>query len=113
MAKGANPTVIPRRGDVYLVGLDKPRPAVILSVDQLNKHALDVCLVPITSVEHAAFSMRVPLKKGDGGLHQDCWAKCDQVTTIEKTYLQKTIGTLSPTAMQNIETQVKVALGLL
>ena len=113
MVKPANPAVSPRRGDVYLVGLDKPRPAVILSVDQLNKYALDVCVVPIASVEHATFSMRVPLKRGDGGLHQDCWAKCDQVTTIEKSFLQKSIGTLSPTAIRNIESQVKIALGLL
>jgi mRNA-degrading endonuclease toxin of MazEF toxin-antitoxin module len=109
----ANPVSYPRRGDVYLVGLDKARPAVILSVDELNKHALDVCIVPVTSVEHAAFSMRVPLRKGDGGLRQDCWAKCDQVTTIEKTFLQKPIGRLSAQALQKIELQVKVALGLL
>lgn len=106
-----NPTG-PKRGDVYLVDLDKPRPAVILSVDQLNRHALDVCIVPVTSIEHAAFSMRVLLKKGDGGLHSNCWAKCDQVTTIEKTYLQKQIGRLSTQSLQNIETQVKIALGL-
>jgi mRNA-degrading endonuclease toxin of MazEF toxin-antitoxin module len=103
----------PKRGDVYLVGLDKPRPAIILSVNELNKHALDVCIVPVTSIEHTAFSMRVPLTKEDGGLHQDCWAKCDQVTTIEKTYLQKQIGSLSTQTLQKIEQQIKVALGLL
>jgi mRNA-degrading endonuclease toxin of MazEF toxin-antitoxin module len=102
----------PRRGDVYLVALDKPRPAVVLSVDQLNSQALDVTVVPLTTVEHPAFSMRVPIQKGNGGLHQNCWAKCDQVTTIEKTYLQQHIGRLSPQAFQNIETQVRVALGL-
>ena len=111
MAPPVNPSY-PNRGDVYLVGLDKPRPAVILTVNQLNKFAFDVCLVPITTVQHAAFSMRVPLKKGDGGLHQNCWAKCDQVTTIEKQYLQKRLGTLSTQALQNIETQVRIALGL-
>lgn len=111
MAPWLNPPY-PSRGDVYLVGLDKPRPAVILTVNQLNKFALDVCLVPITTVEHTAFSMRVPLKKGDGGLQQNCWAKCDQVTTIEKQYLQKRLGSLSVQALRNIETQVTVALGL-
>ena len=105
-------TVNPKRGDVYLVGLDKPRPAVILSVDELNRHAFDVCVVPITSIQHANFSVRVPLKRGDGGLHQDYWAKCDQVTALEKGFLKKQIGRLSTNAMQKIETQVRVALGL-
>jgi mRNA-degrading endonuclease toxin of MazEF toxin-antitoxin module len=102
----------PTRGAVYLVDLDKARPAIILSVDEINKHALDVCIVPVTSVGHAAFSMRVPLAKGEGGLNQDCWAKCDQVTTIGKTFLQKKIGTLSPQTLQKIEQQVRIALGL-
>jgi mRNA interferase MazF len=108
------PTVDPRRGEVYLVNLDKPRPAIILSVDALNRHALDVCIVPVTSKAHAKFTMRVPLKRGDGGLDQDCWAKCDQVTTLEKADLQpRPLGTLSALKLKEIEEQVKIALGLL
>lgn len=103
----------PRRGQVCLVHLDKPRPAVVLSVDALNRHALDVCVVPITTKEHAQFSMRVPLKSKDGGLHFDCWAKCDQVTTVEKSLFRYApLGTLSPISLQRIETQVRIALGL-
>lgn len=106
-------TTHPRRGEVYLVDLDKARPAIILSVDELNRHALDVCVVPITTKEHAAFSMRVPIKRGDGGLDFDCWAKCDQVTTLEKSFLRKQpIGKLSQQTFQKIEEQVRVALGL-
>src|SRR4051812_34478963 len=85
-----------------------------LCVVALNRHALDVCLVPITTQQHANFSMRVPLKSGDGGLDQDCWAKCDQVITVEKTYLHpKPLGTISVRKLAEIEQQVKVALGLL
>jgi mRNA-degrading endonuclease toxin of MazEF toxin-antitoxin module len=103
----------PRRGEVYLVRLDKDRPAVILSVDALNRHALDVCLVPLTTVHHRAFSMRVPVTAGDGGLRYNCWAKCDQVTTLEKSFLRPpALGTLSPAAFQKIQEQVKIALGL-
>lgn len=104
----------PRRGQVCLVHLDKPRPAVVLSVDQLNRHALDVCVVPITTKQHAQFSVRVPLKAKEGGLNFDCWAKCDQVTTIEKSLFRySALGTLSQATLAKIETQVKVALGLL
>jgi len=102
----------PRRGEVYIVSLDKPRPAVILSVDPINKFALDVCVVGITTVEHKKFSMRVPIKKGDANLDFDCWVKCDQVTTLEKSLLRyPAIGVLSAQAFRRIEEQVKICLG--
>lgn len=103
----------PRRGDVHLVELDKPRPAVILSVDALNRHALDVCVVPITTREHTRFSMRVLIAAGDGGLDHDSWAKCDQVMTLEKRLVRyPATGTLAPATLENIEEQVKISLGL-
>ena len=103
----------PRRGEVYLVNLDKQRPALILSVNQLNDHALDVCVVPMTTVEQKKFSLRPQVKAGDGGLRYDCWAKCDQVTTLEKSLLlEYPLGTLSATKLQEIEEQVRLALGL-
>ncbi len=110
----APPGWYPKRGEVYLVQLDKPRPAVVLSVDPLNKFALDVCVVAVTSVEHGKFSMRAPLKKGDANLNFNCWAKCDQVTTLEKSLLKHPpIGVLSSSALSRIEEQVRVALGLI
>jgi mRNA-degrading endonuclease toxin of MazEF toxin-antitoxin module len=110
----APPGWYPKRGEVYLVQLDKARPAIVLSVDALNKFALDVCLVPVTSVEHKNFSMRVPIKKGDANLHFNCWAKCDQVTTLEKSLLKyPPIGAVSSSALAGIEEQVRVALGLI
>ena len=58
--------------------------------------------------------MRVPLKAKDGGLSFDCWAKCDQVTTLEKGLLSyPALGILSLQTMGKIEEQVKIALGLL
>ena len=102
----------PRRGEVYIVQLDKPRPAIILSVDPINKFALDVCVVGITTVERKKFSMRVPIKKGDANLDFDCWAKCDQTTTLEKSLLRyPAIGSLSASTFRRIEEQVKICLG--
>jgi mRNA-degrading endonuclease toxin of MazEF toxin-antitoxin module len=104
----------PRRGEVYRVSLGtKRRPAVILSIDALNRHALDVCVVGLATVEHAKFSVRVPIQAGDGGQSADCWAKCDQVTTLEKTLLQyPAIGRLSDATFKKVQEQVKIALGL-
>lgn len=108
------PPQTPRRGEVYLAQLDKLRPVIILSVDALNKFALDVCVVPITTKRQAMFSMRILLAAGDGGLKYDCWAKCDQVTTLEKSLLQHSaIGVLSQEKFNRIQEQVRTCLGLL
>ena len=86
----------------------------LLSVDQLNRHALDVCVVGITTKQYAKFSLRLPLKAKEGGLDFDCWAKCDQVTTVEKSLLRyPALGAFSATSMARIEEQVRIALGLL
>jgi mRNA-degrading endonuclease toxin of MazEF toxin-antitoxin module len=103
----------PRRGEVYLVELDKERPALILSSDSLNAHSLDVCVVPISTAEHKAFSLRPKLKVGDGGLERESWVKCDQPTTLEKQLvLYPPLGRLSPASMEKVEAAVKAALEL-
>ena len=103
----------PKRGEVYIVQMDKPRPAIVLSIDPINKFALDVCVVGITTVGRKAFSIRVPIKKGDANLDFDCWAKCDQVTTLEKKLLRyPCIGVLSVEVFARIEEQVRICLGL-
>jgi len=104
----------PRRGEVYLVRLDKHRPALVISADALNRHALDVCVVPMTSVERPKFALRVHVKSGDAGLTHDSWAKCDQVTTLEKgLFLYPALGRLTDETLNDIERGIKLALQML
>lgn len=96
-----------------MADLDKPRPVAILSINGLNRFALDVCIVAFTTVQHGEFRMRPAVKAGDGGLMRNCWAKCDQVTTLEKAFLQyPALGVLSEGTVRVIEERVKMALGL-
>jgi mRNA-degrading endonuclease toxin of MazEF toxin-antitoxin module len=112
--RGAASDWYPKRGEVYIVQLDKPRPAIVLSVDPINKFALDVCVIGFTTVERKTFSMRVPIKKGDANLDFNCWAKCDQVTTLEKTLLRyPPLGVLSTERFMRVEEQVKICLGFI
>jgi mRNA-degrading endonuclease toxin of MazEF toxin-antitoxin module len=98
---------------VYRVQLDKDRPALVISSDVLNRHALDVCIVPITSVEHRRFALWVLFPVGEGGLHRPSWAKCDQVTTIEQAELKyPLLGRLTSTTLAKIEAAIKIALEL-
>jgi mRNA-degrading endonuclease toxin of MazEF toxin-antitoxin module len=101
----------PSRGYVCWVLLDKLRPGVIISIDQLNRTALDVCIVPTTGEHHGNFPMRVELTKADG-LPEQCWAKCDQVTTVLKLDVKSLITKLPAEKFKLIETQVRRCLGL-
>lgn len=104
----------PKRGFVYWAGLAKRRPVIVLSVNAINRHALDVCVVPLTSDARKHFRLRVPLQPREGGLRSSSWAKCDQVTTIEKAVLlHPPLGVLSAATMRTIETAVGMCLGLL
>jgi mRNA interferase MazF len=103
----------PRRGDVCWFHLDKDHPALVISSDTLNRHALDVCVVPITSVHHGRFALRVALRPGEGGLKRDSWAKCDQVTTLDKqTAVYPPMGRISDATMSRIEESVRLTLDL-
>lgn len=103
----------PRRGDVCLIEHHKQPPAIVLSSDAINAHSMDICVIPISTVEHKAFSLRVRLRAGSAGLSRDSWAKCDQPTTVEKQEaLYPPLGRLSGSSMELIEAAVKFALEL-
>src|SRR5436305_6362128 len=103
----------PRRGEVCRVQLDKDRPALVISSDVLNRHSLDVCILHITSEEHRKFALRVLLATGEGGLHRPSWAKCDQVTTIERRELRHpSLGRLTSATLAKIEAAIRIALEL-
>jgi mRNA interferase MazF len=96
-----------------LFALDKERPALVISTDALNRCSLDVCVVPISGVEHKQFSLRPRLRAGEGGLTKGSWAKCDQVTTVEKHLtIYPPLGSLPPASMSRIEDAVRIALDL-
>jgi mRNA-degrading endonuclease toxin of MazEF toxin-antitoxin module len=103
----------PRRGDVCLFDLDKERPAVVISTDALNKFSRDVCVVPVSKVEHKQFSLRPKLDAGEGGLNYDSWVKCDQVTTLEKdAAVYPSLGFLTQESLARVEASIRTALEL-
>src|SRR5580704_4545420 len=104
----------PRRGEVCLIDLDKQRPALVISSDSLNAHSLDVCVLPISTAEHKAFSLRPKLKAGEGGLNRDSWVKCDQVTTVEKSRaVYPPLGALSEGALAIVGEAIKRSFELI
>ena len=104
-----------RRGEVRLAALpgQKPRPAIVLTVDWLSQFALYVMVVPVTSVARGNFPTRVEIPAGEGGLRIRSWAKCDQITTVVKSALAAAaFGRVSARKMAEVDDAVRLAVGL-
>ena len=109
----------PLRGEIYLVKLPgrpkdtKSRPALIVSMDVRNRLADDVIVVPISTTLRTS-PTHVPLSKGEGGLDKPSMAKCEQVTTLHKSFLLR--GPFSETVhhetMVNVEIAIQRSIGI-
>lgn len=109
----------PHRGEIYLVRLPghpsdtKNRPALVVSMDVRNRLANDVIVVPLTTTLRSA-PTHVELPAGEGGLKETSMAKCEQVTTLDKSFLLRGpfAGTISPPVIREIETAIQRAIGI-
>ena len=97
--------MVVNRFDVYLINLDptigseiqKTRPCLIISPDEMNRHIRTVIVAPMTTASKdypTRVSCKFKKKKGQIVL--------DQIRTIDKTRLIKKLGSINP------ETQLDV-----
>ena len=109
----------PRRRHIYLVTLPghpadpKARPALVVSMDVRNRLANDVIVVPLTTTLRPA-PTHVELAAGEGGLRETSMAKCEQVTTLDKSFLIRgpLAGAVSEALMREIEKAIQRAIGI-
>jgi len=109
----------PRRGEIYLVQLpnqpldSKERPALVVSIDVRNRLAHDVIVVPLSKTLRLA-PTHVEIPQGEGGLHRTSMAKCEQITTLDKSLLIQGpfAGTISAAKMQEVEKAIMRAVGV-
>jgi mRNA interferase MazF len=113
-------TPTPQRGEIYFVQLPnqpndphQPRPAVVISPNGRNRGANDIIVVPLTSVKQAHALLHVLIPKGEGGLPKESCARCEKVTTIDKTLLASgPLGAPIHTSfIYRIEAGIKYAVG--
>jgi mRNA-degrading endonuclease toxin of MazEF toxin-antitoxin module len=98
------------RGEIWtIVPLDHPkaRPAVIVSVDAWNKHALDVILVPLTTRPGPS---RPPVSHSR--LKTVSYAKCGSVSAIPKKRLKTRVGQVDTETMSKIENELRRLMGM-
>lgn len=118
--EGRGMTEYPKRGEVYLVCLPskpkdtKNRPALIVSLDIRNRLAGDVIVVPLSTNPRLS-PTHVLLTEGEGGLSKTSVAKCEQVTTLDKSLLIRGpfAGKISNEKMQEIEKAIMIAIGVI
>jgi mRNA interferase MazF len=93
------------RFDVYLINLDptigseiqKTRPCLIISPDEMNRHIRTVMVAPMTTAgKDYPTRVKCKFKKKKGQI------VLDQIRTIDKTRLIKKLGKIDP------ETQIEV-----
>ncbi len=118
----AEPRIIfPKRGEVYLVNFDptigseikKTRPALILQNDIANRYSPITIVAAITSqFEERLYPTEVLVRAREGGLTADSTVLLNQLRSIDKRRLIRSLGKLRPDTMQRLGRALLVSLGL-
>lgn len=95
----------PSRGDVFLVSLNpiqgreiqKTRPCLIVSPDELNAHMGTFIVAPMTTGAHV-YPFRVPCRFGG----KDGHVVIDQLRTVDRQRLVKKIGSVEGKTMSSV-----------
>ena len=102
----------PLRGEVWIVRIDKRRPAIVLSAEAFAG-APKLLIVPLTSQLHReALPATVRIPKGTAGLSRACVAQAAEIQPIWKADLIERLGRLPADHLAQLEDALRLALGL-
>lgn len=96
--------------EIVLVNLDptlgseiqKTRPCVVVSPNELNEHLRTVVIAPMTSASRK-YPTRVKIKHNS----QEGWVVMDQIRTIDKIRIVKKFGSLSENEIQECKRVIR------
>ena len=121
MAKGQK-QVIPKRGEIYVVGFDpavgseirKIRPALILQNDIGNRYSDTTIVAAVTSsVSEKLYPTEVLLEVMKTGLKNNSVVLLNQIRSIDKMRLIKRLGKVDQDVMKKIDRALEISLGLI
>ena len=102
-----------KRGEVWWANIPQPigrRPVLLLSRNAAYPVRSSVTVAPITRTVH---EIPVEVRLGpEDGLPRDCVANLDNIVTVSKKRLDRSLTTLSSGKMRSIEQAIKFALDL-
>ena len=98
--------------EIILVNLDptigseikKTRPCVVISPDEMNKHLRTVVIAPMTTTSKS-YPTRVEIKHDN----KNGWIVLDQIRTIDKQRILKSISRLSKPEIKEVKSILKEA----
>jgi mRNA interferase MazF len=107
------------RGDIILVDLPNVgesvqtgrRPAIVVQNNMGNAHSPCIIVVPITNATKKYVPTHVKIGV-ESGLLKTSTVLCEQLLTINKSSVIKTLGHLTPNVMKQIEQAIYVSLAL-
>src|SRR3989339_876635 len=102
--------VVVNRFDVFLINLDptvgseiqKTRPCLIISPDEMNRYLRTIVIAPITSQSND-YPTRVKIKQNN----KDGWIVIDQIRTIDKQRIIKVFDKPSEKEVEKIKLVIK------
>ena len=105
--------MVARQYDIFLVGLDptvgaemqKTRPCVVITPDEMNRHLKTVQIAPLTSNTNR-YPWRVPISfRRRRGM-----VAVDQIRTVDKARLVQRAGRAAPSAIDEIRRVIREML---
>ena len=110
----------PLRGQIWLVNFDptigaeikKTRPALIISNDINNRFAQTVTVIPISDKGEKVYPFEVHLRSKVSGLSKESKLRCQQIRTIDRSRLLKSLGTVTDEEMQEAKNALLIHLGI-
>lgn len=94
------------------------RPGLVVQHDDNNSRLQNTIIAAITSTTHRSgqpTQLLISVKTPEGrqsGLLFDSVVTCENLATIDKTLIHRTIGKLPPATMANVNDCLKVSLGI-
>jgi mRNA interferase MazF len=113
--------MIIKRGEIWLADLNPTRgseqagtrPVLIFQNNVINKYTTTILAIPLTTnLRRASLPSCVQISIGEGGLAADSVALCHQLRVLDKTRLQKRLGSVTPKTISAIESSVKFTMGM-
>lgn len=87
--------------------MQKTRPCIIVSPDEMNNHLSTVIVVPLTSTPRTLPTRILIKATNKSGLKNDSYAALDQLKTIDKSRLTGLIGEISEAEKHSISETLK------
>lgn len=85
--------------------IKKTRPCVIISPNEMNKYLNTIMIAPMTSQ-----SKKYPTRVEVNDDSKTGWIVLDQIRTIDKQRIFKTLGNLSDSEIENVKMTIKELL---